>query len=64
MSIQEVIQLLESHGWRQTKSGERYRHFKHDSKPGTVTIAGRSELKMPKDAMRSVMLAAEIQETR
>ncbi len=54
MKVREVIRLIESDGWRLVKSsGSSHRQFKHASKPGRVTIAG----KMSDDLARGTLNA-------
>ena len=62
MTVQEAIQALESHGWQQAKVGERWRQFKHDSKPGTVTVSGKADLDVPAGVLRNLMRFAQIEE--
>lgn len=64
MTVQEAIQVLESHGWQQAKSGEHWRQFKHDSKAGTVTLSGKADLDVPVGVLRNLLLFAQIEEVR
>jgi len=41
MSVREVIKMLENDGWQQVRQAGSHRQFRHPSKPGTVTVAGR-----------------------
>ena len=61
MTVQEAIQILESHGWRPTKSEEGYRLFKHDSTPGIVTLSGNPDLEVPPGVLRSLFVHARIE---
>jgi len=38
MKTREVIKLLKADGWREAGSKGGHRQFKHDSKPGRVTV--------------------------
>jgi len=41
--VREAIRIIESHGWVQVKSsGTSHRQFKHPTKSGRVTIAGKN----------------------
>ena len=62
MTVQEVIQVLESDGWRLTKNDETLRQLKHDSKPGTVTLAGKLDLAVPRGLLRNLWRLARIEE--
>ena len=41
MKVREVIRLIEQNGWRQIATKGSHRQFKHPTKPGRVTIAGK-----------------------
>ena len=64
MTVEEVIKLLESNGWRQTHDSGSCRQFKHDSKTGTVTLTGQLKLVVPVGVLgillRHVQLDEEI----
>ncbi len=38
MNSQEVIRYLERDGWQLVRSSGSHKHFRHETKPGTVTI--------------------------
>jgi predicted RNA binding protein YcfA (HicA-like mRNA interferase family) len=39
--VREAIRLIESDGWYQVKTRGGHRQFKHPTKPGRVTVAGK-----------------------
>jgi len=41
VKVREAIRLIEVDGWRQVRQTGSHRHFRHPTKPGTVTIAGK-----------------------
>ena len=41
MKVREVIRLIENNGWVHVATKGSHRQFKHASKPGRVTIAGK-----------------------
>lgn len=41
MKIRDVIQMIEVDGGRQARQRGSHRQFKHPTKPGLVTIAGK-----------------------
>ena len=41
MKIREIIKLLMDDGWFQVVQKGSHRQFKHDIKPGRVTVAGK-----------------------
>jgi predicted RNA binding protein YcfA (HicA-like mRNA interferase family) len=42
VTARDVIQVLETDGWRQVRSRGSHRQFKHPTKPGLVTVAVHS----------------------
>jgi predicted RNA binding protein YcfA (HicA-like mRNA interferase family) len=41
MKVRAVIKLIEVDGWRFVRKTGSHRQFRHPSKPGTVTVAGK-----------------------
>jgi predicted RNA binding protein YcfA (HicA-like mRNA interferase family) len=41
VKIREIIELLEADGWFLAKTRGSHRQFKHPTKPGRVTVAGK-----------------------
>ena len=41
MKVRAVIKLIEADGWRFVRQTGSHRQFRHPSKPGTVTDAGK-----------------------
>ncbi len=41
MKIRDIIKLLEEDGWTVVRQRGSHRQFKHTSKPGLVTVAGK-----------------------
>jgi predicted RNA binding protein YcfA (HicA-like mRNA interferase family) len=40
MKVREISKMIEADGWRQVRQTGSHRHYRHDTKPGTVTIPG------------------------
>ncbi|MDR7519184.1 MAG: type II toxin-antitoxin system HicA family toxin, partial [Armatimonadota bacterium] len=47
MKVRELIRLLEEDGWQLKRTRGSHRQFKHPTKPGTVTVAGKEGLDIP-----------------
>ena len=62
VTVDEVIKLLESDGWRHTSDDGSCRQFKHDSKTGTVTISGQLELVVPVGVLRILLRHVQLDE--
>jgi predicted RNA binding protein YcfA (HicA-like mRNA interferase family) len=41
MKVREAIRLIEAEGWYLDRTRGSHRQFKHRTKPGLVTIAGK-----------------------
>ena len=40
VKVREVIRLLKQDGWYQVRMKGSHRHFRHETKPGLVTVPG------------------------
>ena len=58
MKVREVIRQVEGDGWRQVRTTGSHRHFKHDKKPGVVTIPGHLNDELPRGTLNSVLKQA------
>ncbi|MCA9111052.1 MAG: type II toxin-antitoxin system HicA family toxin [Planctomycetaceae bacterium] len=58
MKVREVIKLLESEGWRQSRMRGSHRQFKHPVRPGTVTVAGKPNVDIPPGTLNSILKQA------
>lgn len=41
MKVKEILRLLKDDGWQLVRQRGSHRQFQHDTKPGTVTVAGK-----------------------
>ena len=60
MKVKELIEIIESDGWFLIRTKGSHRQFKHPTKNGTVTIAGKLSVDMPKGTIISVLKQAKI----
>lgn len=44
MKVKEIITLIEKDGWVQVRQTGSHRQFKHATKKGTVTVAGKQSV--------------------
>jgi len=42
MKVRDIVKMLEEDGWYRVKAKGGHRQYKHPTKPGRVTIAGKS----------------------
>jgi predicted RNA binding protein YcfA (HicA-like mRNA interferase family) len=50
--------MIEEDGWRLVMTTGSHRQFKHSSKPGLVTIAGKPSLDVPPGTLKSILKQA------
>ena len=55
MKVKELIGILERDGWKQVRMKGSHRQFQHSSKPGTVTVAGKSNVDMPPGTLNAIL---------
>lgn len=58
MKVREILELLEFDGWYLARTRGSHRQFKHPTKPGTVTVAGKPSLDLPPGTLNSILKQA------
>jgi len=58
MKIRDVIRAVEADGWKEKRTRGSHRQFKHPTKPGKVTIAGKLGDDIPADTLSSILRQA------
>jgi len=54
--------MLEKDGWKLVRTRGSHRQFRHPDKAGTVTVAGRLGVDMPRGTLNAVMKQAGLKE--
>jgi predicted RNA binding protein YcfA (HicA-like mRNA interferase family) len=62
MKVREVINRLEADGWYRIKAKGGHRQFKHSTKPGRVTVAGKLSIEVPPKTLKSIWKQAQLPE--
>ncbi len=62
MKVRDVIKLVEKDGWYLVRTKGSHRQFHHPTKSGTVTIAGKKSIEMPKGTLNSVLKQAGLRD--
>jgi predicted RNA binding protein YcfA (HicA-like mRNA interferase family) len=62
MKIREIIKLLTDDGWFQVARKGSHRQFKHDIKPGRVTVAGTPNDDLAPGTENSILRQAGLKE--
>ena len=58
MKIRKLVKLLESDGWKEARVRGSHRQFKHPTKSGIVTVAGKPGVDIPPGTLASVLKQA------
>jgi predicted RNA binding protein YcfA (HicA-like mRNA interferase family) len=58
--VRDARRLIEEAGWRLVRTRGSHRHFRHPSRPGTVTIPGRDGDELATGTWASIMKQAGI----
>jgi predicted RNA binding protein YcfA (HicA-like mRNA interferase family) len=58
MKVRDVIKLIEADGWYLVRTRGSHRQYKHDEKPGLVTIAGKPSHDLPSGTLNSILKQA------
>jgi len=58
MKVRSLIRLLLDDGWALIRTRGSHRQFRHSTKPGTVTVAGKPNLDVPPGTLNSVFKQA------
>jgi predicted RNA binding protein YcfA (HicA-like mRNA interferase family) len=55
MKVAEILKAIKDDGWFQLAQRGSHRQFKHPSKPGRVTIAGKQSDELAKGIQMSIL---------
>jgi predicted RNA binding protein YcfA (HicA-like mRNA interferase family)/predicted RNase H-like HicB family nuclease len=61
LKVGELIRLLEDDGWRLARTRGSHRQYKHASKSGTVTVAGKPSLDVPPGTLNAILKQAGLE---
>jgi len=62
MKVRDAIKLLKDDGWYLARTRGSHRQFKHPTKAGTVTVAGKPSLDVPPGTLNSILKQAGLKE--
>ena len=60
--VRDLIKQLELDGWVQVRQRGSHRQFRHPSKTGTVTVAGKESADVPTGTLNSVLKHAGLKQ--
>ncbi len=55
MKVKEIIKMLEEDGWMLARTKGSHRQFRHPTKPGMVTVAGKPSIDVPPGTLNSIV---------
>ncbi|MFI5935956.1 type II toxin-antitoxin system HicA family toxin [Actinoplanes sp. NPDC051494] len=58
LKVRQIIRLIEADGWEWVTTRGSHRQYKHPTKPGRVTIAGKPSKDLPPGLERSILRQA------
>ena len=64
MKVGELIRLLTDDGWWLTRTRGSHRQYKHPTKPGTVTVAGKPSLGVPPGTLNAILKQAGLRKEK
>jgi predicted RNA binding protein YcfA (HicA-like mRNA interferase family) len=54
VKVRDVIATLQADGWQLVRTRGSHRQFRHPTKPGTVTVAGKLGVDIPVGTLGSI----------
>ena len=64
MKVRDAIRLIEQDGWVHAATRGSHRQYKHPSKPGRVTVAGKMSDDLAPGTWNSILKQAGLKEQR
>jgi predicted RNA binding protein YcfA (HicA-like mRNA interferase family) len=55
MKVKELLKLLEGDGWYLVRTRGSHRQYKHPNKSGTITVAGKPGVEVPKGTLNAIL---------
>ena len=62
MKVRELLKLLEEDGWYLVRTKGSHRQYKHPTKTGTVTVAGKPGVEVPKGTLNAILKQSGLKE--
>lgn len=64
MTIRQIIRLLQSEGWVCVRTKGSHQQFKHPTKPGRVTVAGKASDDLAPGTLNSILKQAGLKKPK
>jgi predicted RNA binding protein YcfA (HicA-like mRNA interferase family) len=62
VKVREAIRMIEQDGWALVATRGSHRQYKHPSKAGRVTVAGKASDDLPPGTLNSILKQAGLKE--
>jgi predicted RNA binding protein YcfA (HicA-like mRNA interferase family) len=62
MKVRELIKLLQDDGWEQVRMRGSHRQFRHPTKSGTITVAGKPSADVPPGTLSAILKHADLKQ--
>ena len=62
MKVSELLSFIDKDGWIMVRQRGSHRQFHHPTKSGTVTVAGKPSIDVPRGTLNSVLKQAGLKE--
>ena len=62
MKVREAIKLIQANGWYLAATKGSHRQYKHQDKPGRVTIAGKASDDLAPGTLNSILKQAGLKD--
>jgi len=60
VKVRDLIKKLEQDGWYLARTKGSHRQYRHETKPGTVTVSGKLGADIPIGTLRSALKQADL----
>jgi predicted RNA binding protein YcfA (HicA-like mRNA interferase family) len=64
MKVRDIIKLIERDGWYRVPAKGGHRQYKHPTKPGRITIAGRPSHDLAPGTLNSILKQAQLKKAK
>ena len=64
VKVGELLRLLAEDGWQLARTRGSHRQYKHPSKPGNVTVAGKPSLDVPPGTLNAILKQAGLKKEK
>ncbi len=61
MKVREILRLIEADGWYHVKTSGSHRQYKHLTKAGRVTVAGKPSHDLAPGTLKSILRQAGLE---